>query len=314
MTQYLLRRLLQTIPVLLLASIVVFVAMRLIPGDPSKEVLGADALPDQIQQFHRERGLDQPIPVQYVVWLGRAVQGDLGQSFISGYNVSALIKLKFPATLELTVATMVLATLIAIPLGILPAAWRNPWVARLTAGYNALGYAIPTFWLGIMLSMFVGLRLKWLPASGHVPLTEAPLQNLRFLVLPALTMAIGISVILARFLATALQEELGQDYVRTARAKGLGERLVLVRHAMRNALISVVTVFGLVTGTLMGGAVVTEGIFDWPGMGQALLRAILSRDYPTVQGIVLVAVTVFVLINLLVDLVYALLDPRIRYR
>jgi peptide/nickel transport system permease protein len=258
-------------------------------------------------------GLDRPLPVQYALWLGRVVRGDLGVSYLNGLPVTTMLAQRIPVTLQLTVASLLVAVAIAAPLGIASAVRPRSWIARLVTGYNALAMAVPTFWLGILLVLCFGLWLRWLPPSGFVPVWEEPGRALRFLVLPAFTLGAYVSAVLARFTRAALLETLYQDYVRTARAKGLGERPVVGLHALRNALIPVVTVVGLQFGAFMGGAVITEAIFDYPGLGRMLLQAILTRDYTVVQGTILFVVVAFVVINLLTDLAYALLDPRIRY-
>lgn len=311
---YILRRLLQAVPVLLLASIAIFLILRLIPGDPAYVILGSDARPEQIATVREQLRLDDPLPVQYAAWLGRLLTGDLGYSYRNQYPVSELLLGKLPATLQLTVAGFVLALLLAFPLGIVAAVWPNSWAARLIAWYAGVGIAVPSFWLGILLSLFVGLYLKWLPPSGYAPLWPNPLEGLRYLLLPALTLGLGISAVLIRYLRASLLEVLSRDFVRTARAKGLHERAVVRRHAVRNALIPVVTILGLQVGAFMGGAVITESIFDWPGLGRAFWNAVGNRDYNVVQAMVLFVVLSFIVINLVTDLVYAYLDPRIRYQ
>lgn len=311
---YILRRLLQAVPVLLLASIAIFLILRLIPGDPAYVILGSDARPEQIATVREQLRLDDPLPVQYAAWLGRLLTGDLGYSYRNQYPVSELLLGKLPATLQLTVAGFVLALLLAFPLGIVAAVWPNSWAARLIAWYAGIGIAVPSFWLGILLSLFVGLYLKWLPPSGYAPLWPNPLEGLRYLLLPALTLGLGISAVLIRYLRASLLEVLSRDFVRTARAKGLHERAVVRRHAVRNALIPVVTILGLQVGAFMGGAVITESIFDWPGLGRAFWNAVGNRDYNVVQAMVLFVVLSFIVINLVTDLVYAYLDPRIRYQ
>lgn len=311
---YILRRLLQAVPVLLLASIAIFLILRLIPGDPAYVILGSDARPEQIATVREQLRLDDPLPVQYAAWLGRLLTGDLGYSYRNQYPVSELLLGKLPATLQLTVAGFVLALLLAFPLGIVAAVWPTSWAARLIAWYAGVGIAVPSFWLGILLSLFVGLYLKWLPPSGYAPLWPNPLEGLRYLLLPALTLGLGISAVLIRYLRASLLEVLSRDFVRTARAKGLHERAVVRRHAVRNALIPVVTILGLQVGAFMGGAVITESIFDWPGLGRAFWNAVGNRDYNVVQAMVLFVVLSFIVINLVTDLVYAYLDPRIRYQ
>ncbi len=314
MRNYILQRLLQLIPVLLLTSILIFLMIYLIPGDPAQITLGPNATPEQLVAVRSQMGLDQPLPVQYVIWLGRALRGDLGKSFINDYPVGQLILNKLPVTVELTLASFVVALLIAAPLGILSAIHPRGAISRFAFAYNGLAMAVPTFWLGILLVLFFGLQLKVLPTSGYVPLLPNPLQALPSRILPAFTLGIFVSAVLARFLKAALLETLHQDYMRTARAKGLRERSVILDHALKNALIPVVTVLGLQFGTFLGGAVITEAIFDLPGIGRMVLYAILTRDYTVVQGAILLVVTAFVIVNLLTDVVYAYLDPRIRYR
>jgi peptide/nickel transport system permease protein len=300
--------------VLFLTSVIVFLLVYLIPGDPAQTILGPDARPEQVKAVRQEMGLDKPLPLQYVIWLGRALRGNLGKSFINDYPTLQLILMKLPVTLDLTVASFLVALAISLPLGVLSAIRPHGWVNWFSFYYNALAMAVPTFWLGILLVLVFGLQLKLLPTSGYVPFFSDPLKALRFLALPAFTLGAYVSAVLARFLKAALLETLHQDYVRTARSKGLRERSVITGHALKNAMIPVVTVLGLQFGAFMGGAVITEAIFDYPGMGRMLLYAILTRDYAVVQGTILFVVTAFVLINLATDVVYAFLDPRIRYQ
>jgi peptide/nickel transport system permease protein len=303
----------QMVPVLFIASVAVWLLIYLIPGDPALALLGPDVTPEQLARARARMGLDRPWPVQYALWLGRVVTGDLGVSYLNGLPVRTMLAQRIPVTLQLTVASLVVAVLIAAPLGILGAARPRSWVGRLATGYNALAMAVPTFWLGILLVLLFGLYLRWLPTSGFVPIWQEPAKALRFLILPALTLGAYVSAVLARFTRAALLESLDQDYVRTARAKGVAEPSVIGLHALKNALIPVVTVLGLQFGAFMGGAVITEAIFDYPGLGRMLLQAILTRDYTVVQGTILFVVSAFVVINLLTDLAYAFLDPRIRY-
>ena len=313
MTRYILLRLAQLLPVLFLASIAVFLMIYLIPGDPAIALIGPDATREQLESARERMGLNRPLPVQYALWLGRVVQGDLGVSFVGSIPVSRMLAQRVPVTLQLTVAALLVALVVAIPLGILSAVRPRSWIGAFASVYNALVMAVPTFWLGILLVLFFGLQLKVLPTSGFVPVWEEPGRAWRFLVLPAVTLGAYVSAVLARFTRAALLETLYQDYIRTARAKGLRERTVVGVHALRNALIPVVTVVGLQFGAFMGGAVITEAIFDYPGVGRMLLQAILQRDYTVIQATILFVVAVFLLINLLTDLLYAFLDPRIRY-
>ena len=313
MARYILLRLVQLLPVLFMASVGVWLMIYLIPGDPALALIGADATPEQLARARVQMGLDQPLPVQYARWLARVAQGNLGVSYLNGLPVTTMLAQRIPVTLQLTVASLIVALAIAAPLGIVSAVRPRSWIARVITGYNALAMAIPTFWLGILLVLCFGLWLRWLPTSGYVSFWQEPGRALRFLILPAFTLGAYVSAVLARFTRAALLETLYQDYVRTARAKGLGERPVIGLHALRNALLPVVTVVGLQFGAFMGGTVITEAIFDYPGLGRMLLQAILTRDYTVVQGTILFVVVAFVVINLLTDLVYALLDPRIRY-
>lgn len=313
MLPYVIRRLVQVVPVLLFASVVVFLMVYLVPGDPVLAVLGGEARPEQVEAMRKQMGLDRPLAVQYGRWLGRVAQGDLGVSFINSYPVWSLIGLKLPATLALAAGALTVALLISLPLGILAAVRQGSWVDRLAIGFTALGLSVPTFWLGVLLVLLFSLRLQWLPASGYVPLFTRPALSLQHLLMPSVTLGIAIAAILTRFVRTAMLEVIRQDYVRTARAKGLPEGRVVIRHALKNAFIPVLTVIALQVGNLLGGAVITESIFDYPGVGQLILYAVTTKDYTVVQGTLLLLVFAFVLINLLTDVAYAILDPRVRY-
>lgn len=311
--RYIVSRLLQSVPVLLLASLLVFSLIRFIPGDPVYAILGEDATPAAIAAMRRKMGLDRPLPLQYAIWMGQVLRGDLGASQINSFPINRLLVIKARASAELALGAMVVATLLALPIGTLSAVRRGGFFDRVLTAVSSVFYAIPTFWLGILLVTFVSLRWGLVPPSGRVEPGENPGLFLKLLILPSITLGVPTAAVLARFLKTSLLEVLSQDYVRTARAKGLIERVVVLRHAMRNALIPVVTVFGLQFGAFLGGAVVTESIFDWPGLGGMALQGILNRDYPAVQGAILFVVVVFIFMNLLADLSYGLLDPRIRY-
>lgn len=314
MTNYILRRLFQTIPVLLLSSIFVFALIRFIPGDPALIIAGPDALPAQVEAVRQRLGLDKPLVVQYLLWLGQVVQGDLGVSVLNSFPVAELILLKFWATLELAIGGLVVALLISFPLGLLAAINRGGWFERGVSIFTALGQAIPTFWLGLLLVIVFALRLRWFPPSGHIEFSQRPFTALQLLILPSLTLGLYTAAVLTRFLKASMLEVLGQDFVRTARAKGLSRWQTLLSHVLKNALIPVITVLGIQFAAFLGGAVVTESIFDWPGMGRLLLQAIQTRDYPLLQGTILFIVVIFVFINLIVDLLYGFLDPRIRYQ
>lgn len=313
MLAFALQRIFQAVLLLVVASIAVFLLLRLIPGDPAGTLAGPNARPEQLEAIREDLRLDEPMPVQYGIWISNVLRGDLGTSLISGYPVMEIIQQRLPASGALAAGGIIVSVIIALPVGLISALRRGTWLATVAGGYTALALAVPTFWLGLLLLLFFGLRLDWLPMSGYVEISEEPLTAIKHLVLPSITLAASLSAVLARMLGTSMMEVMDHDYVRTARAKGLGERLVVARHVVRNALIPVVTVMGIQLGQLLGGAVVTEAIFQWPGLGQLILQGINNRDYSVVQGTMLLLVSVFVLVNLLVDLTYGFLDPRIRY-
>jgi len=311
---FLLRRLLLVGPVLLGVSIVVFAVLHLSPGDPAEIMLGPQATHDDISRLRTELGLDEPLPVQYARWMGRVLQGDLGRSLWMKRPVLGEVLRRFQATVILTASALLLSTLGGIALGVLSAARRNSLADRLSALASLFGASMPSFWLGIVLMVIFALRLGWLPASGmFAPYGGGGVGDLlSHLVLPTITLAAASLTIIARLTRSTMLDVLGQDYVRTARAKGVRESFVVIRHALRNALIPTVTVVGVQAGYLLGGAVLTETVFAWPGVGTLMVQGILARDFTLVQGCVLVIALGFVLVNLAVDVLYAALDPRIR--
>jgi peptide/nickel transport system permease protein len=313
MYRYLVARLAQLFFVLLFLSILVFTIVRLIPGDPAAVMLGTEATPAAVAEIRREMGLDAPIPVQYVRWVQHVLQGNFGTSWVSKKPALELIVGALPVTLQLVGAAFVVALLIAAPAGILAAIRPRSLIDQGSTAFALLGISMPSFWLGIMLVLLFALELRWLPPSGYLPLAADPWGALRATALPALTLGVALAAPLTRFLRSGMLDVLALDYVRTARAKGLPEGRVIARHALKNALLSVVTVLGLQLGALLGGSIVIEQVFAWPGIGRLSLAAIQQRDYGVVQGIVLFVATGFVLVNFLVDLVYLYLDPRIRY-
>ena len=313
MTGHVVRRLGQTLLALFGVSVLVFALMHLVPGDPVRTALGTRFDPDLYQALRTRSGLDQPLLVQYVDWLGRALTGDLGVSFRTGQPVMAAITARLPATVTLAIAAIVVALLMGIPLGMISAVRQGRVSDYLATAVSQVGVSIPDFWFGIIAIMLFAVQLRWLPPSGYVPLTEDPLGWLQRLVLPAITAGVVTGAILTRFTRSAVLEAMTADHVRLARAKGLPERHLLRHHVMRNAWIPIVTVVGLQLATLLGGIVVVEVVFAWPGLGRLALDAVQSRDYPVLQGAVLVIAAGFLLINLLVDLLYARLDPRISY-
>ena len=315
MIRFLARRLLHLGPVLLGVSVIVFLVLHLAPGDPAEIMLGANANREDLDRLRTQLGLDQPLHVQYVTWIAHVARGDLGRSLWMKRPVLGEVLERFKATLLLTGTALFLSTVGGIALGIASARRANSLLDRLSAVASLFGASMPTFWLGIVLMVVFSLWLGWLPASGmYAPYGGGgPRDLLAHLVLPAITLAAASITIIARLTRAAMLETLGQDYVRTARAKGLGERPVVWRHALKNALIPIVTAVGVQAGYLLGGAVLTETVFAWPGVGTLVVQGILARDIPLVQGGVLVIALSFVLVNLAVDALYAWLDPRIKY-
>ncbi|RTG93629.1 peptide ABC transporter permease [Thermus scotoductus] len=336
MWSYVLRRLLGLVPVLFGITLLVFLFLQLIPGDPAQAILGERGTPEQLAALREKLGLNKPLYVQYLTFVKNILTGDLGTSAVSTIPVAEELKRRWPATFELALAATLVAVVFGIPVGILAAVRKNSLLDTLSMSLSLVGVSMPVFWLGLLLVYFFAVNLHWLPTGGRLstdlaidfrPITgflvldgmlalkpEVLMDALRHLILPALTLGTIPLAILTRITRSAMLEVLSQDYVRTARAKGLAERQVILKHALKNALLPVVTIVGLQFGTLLGGAILTETIFSWPGIGSYIYEGILNRDYPVVQAGVLVVATVFVLVNLLVDLSYALLDPRIQYR
>lgn len=313
MGRYVLRRLIQMIPVLFLVSLIVFSLLHLTPGDPATSMLGEEATPEAVAALRARMGLDDPLPVQYGRWLSSVLQGDMGRSIRSNQPVSEAIIDRLPVTVELSLLSVIISLIIALPAGIIAAMRRNSPLDTTTTVTALLGVSLPNFFLAILLIYVLSLKLGWLPPIGYTPFLDDPIDNLKRMIMPAITLGTGLAAIVMRMTRSSLLEVLDQDYVRTARAKGLTEARVVQRHALRNALIPVATVVGLQIGGLLGGAIITESIFVLPGIGRLLVDSIFQRDFPLVQGVVLFASLAFLLTNLLVDLVYAALDPRIRY-
>ncbi|MBW3633932.1 MAG: ABC transporter permease [Chloroflexi bacterium] len=313
MLRFIVRRLLLVIPVCFGISVLVFLLIHLVPGDPARVMLGLQANEESVAAIREQWGLNRPLPIQYVDWVWRLLQGDLGRSYLTNEPVFAAVLGRLPATLTLALAAFIISLVIAIPIGIISG--TRPYS---TADYGAmlfaqLGVAIPEFWLGIMFILMFSLYLGWVPPSGYVGFSDNPISWFQHLILPALTVGLVNGAVLTRFLRSSILEVMHQDYVRTARAKGVAEQRVIMLHALRNALIPTITVIGLQFAFMLGGVVVVEVIFAWPGVGRLALDAIQRRDYPMVQGAVLAVAITFVIINLLVDIVYAVLDPRIKY-
>lgn len=336
MGRYILRRLLQLVPVLLGISLLVFAFLHLIPGDPAVTLLGDRATPDQIEVLRERMGLNEPLPLQYLSFLASLLRFDLGTSIFTGVPIWDEIRLRWPATFELSVAAMLIALLLGIPAGVVAAIRKNSLVDNLTMSGSLIGVSMPVYWLGLLLVYLFAVNLQWLPPSGRIgvdagfsfePITGffifdaliqgdfSALRNIvSHLVLPAVTLSTIPLAILARITRSAMLEVLSKDYIRTARAKGVLEFGVIGKHALKNAMLPVVTIIGLEFGTLLGGAILTETIFSWPGIGKWIYEGILLRDYPVVQGGVVFVAFMFVLINLIVDISYAFLDPRIQYK
>jgi len=312
--EFLVRRAFISAVTLLLITVIVFTGVRMIPGDPARVLAGTDADASGLEEIREKYGLKDPIPVQYLRWLSLALRGDLGESIRTRTSVAWTVAIKAPITLELACLSLLVAVSIAIPIGVVAAVRRNTAWDVLASSVSLCGVSIPNFWLGIMLILLVSVRLGWLPASGFVPLAEDFTGNLKRMLMPALVLGSGLAAALMRQTRNAMIEVLSTDYVRTARAKGLAQPAVVVRHALRNGLIPVVTILGLQMGALMSGAVVTEQIFVIPGFGRLIVEAVFTRDYPVVQGVVLLTAAAYVLINLLVDVSYTVLNPRIRIR
>ncbi|HXV09100.1 MAG TPA: ABC transporter permease [Burkholderiales bacterium] len=313
MIRFLLQRLLATIPVLLVVAVVVFLLLRLTPGDPAAVIAGDIATTEQIEHIRESLGLNRPLVVQFGIWFGNALQGDLGESFFFRKSVAELIVQRLEPTVALALCTIVLAVAVAVPLGVL-AAWRHGgWLDRALMGFSTLGFSIPVFVLAYLLIWLVSLELGWLPVQGYRRLAEGFGPFIRHLILPSLTLSVIYIALIARVTRAAVSEALTEDFVRTARAKGLTERRVLIRHALANAAVPIVTVIGIGLALLIGGVVVTESVYAIPGLGRLTVDAVLARDFPTIQGVILLFSVAYVLINLAIDLAYLALDPRIRY-
>lgn len=313
MGTYIVGRIIFILPVVLFVSIMVFFSIHFIPGDVVDAMLGLQADEAAKENLRQELGLDKPIIAQYGIWLSKVLRGDLGKSIITGHPVLQLIKEKLPATLLLSSTSLLITVLIAIPMGILAAAKRNSIWDVFALGNSLFATSLPGFWLGIMVILIFGVHLGWLPTMGYERFSEKPIKCLQHLILPAITLSAGMLGAVTRMTRSQMLEELSKDYVRTAHAKGLTEKKVVLKHVLTNALSPTITVLGLQFGWTLGSAMVVEEVFVWPGIGRLVIGAIHSRDYPILQGVVLIVALLFVFVNLLVDISYAFLDPRIRY-
>jgi peptide/nickel transport system permease protein len=316
MARFTASRIAQAIPTIFIVSMMVFGLIRMAPGDPAAMRMGREAAKPEnlpkLEALREEMGLNDPIPVQYLIWLGDVARGEFGDSLRNRKPTVELFMQKLPATVQLVIGSMLFAILIAFPLGIFAAVKRGSLIDRAAMGFVSAGLAIPSFWFGLTLILLFSVKLRWLPASGYVPFSEDPVENLKRMIMPAVTLGTFLAATLMRFLRSDMIEVLSADYVRTARAKGLIEKVVIVRHAMKNALIPVLTIAGLETGALLGGTVIIEQVFGWSGIGWLTVQAIFDRDYPLVQTSVLFVAVGMITINLITDLLYGLMNPRMR--
>jgi peptide/nickel transport system permease protein len=312
MTTYILRRLVMLVPVLIVVGVVVFGLVHLTPGDPAAVILGDRATPEDIARLREQLGLNDPLPVQFVRWFSNVLRLDFGESIFLGEPVTQALLDRVQPTVLLTVYALSIQVIIGIPAGILAAVRHNSPLDRVLTVMAISGSAVPTFFLGILLILIFAVRLRWLPSGGYVPFVEDPAAHLKAMLLPAFALGFSAAGLLARLVRSSMLDVLREDYVRTAFAKGLPEQLVIVRHALRNALIPALTVIGISIGALLGGAVVTETVFTIPGMGRLVVQSIARRDYPVIQGAIIAIAMTYVLVNLIVDVLYVYIDPRVR--
>ncbi|MBI0432649.1 ABC transporter permease [Roseomonas sp. KE0001] len=313
MFAYIVRRVLATIPVMAIVALFVFSLLYIAPGDPAAVIAGDQATPADVERIRQSLGLDRPFLVRFGEWVFRILQGDLGVSIFTNLPVTRMIAQRIEPTLSLMVVTLVLAVVIAVPMGVV-AAWKHgSWIDRLVMAFAVLGFSVPVFVVGYLLAYYFALQLDWFPVQGYTPFSEGFGPWFRNLVLPSIALGGVYIALIARITRATMLEVLQQDYIRTARAKGAGQRTILFLHALKNAAVPIVTVIGIGVALLIGGAVVTESVFAIPGLGRLTVDAILRRDYPVIQGVILLFSFVYVLVNLLIDLSYTLFDPRIRY-
>jgi len=313
MTGIIVSRLLSALPILLIVSLITFAMIHLIPGDPAAAIAGLSATPDQIAHIRHDLGLDQPLATQFVRWYGNLLHGDLGRSLLLGQPVLEATLFRLPVTIGLSLYALVITLVIGLVTGVLAALRQNTWVDQAAMMFAMIGISVPNFYLGLLMIILFAVDLGWLPSGGYVSLWDNPLGWLAGMTMPAVSLALLLAGLLARITRSTMLEVLRQDYIRTARAKGLPRRLVVVKHALSNALIPIVTVIGIIVSLLISGSVVTETLFSIPGVGQLLTQAVLNRDYPMVQGGLLIVTALLVLVNIGVDVIYAFLDPRVRY-
>jgi peptide/nickel transport system permease protein len=313
MAGYILRRIAATVPVMLIVAVLVFLMLRLTPGDPAAVIAGDNANAEQIAAIRTQLGLDQPIVVQFFIWFGHILRGDFGESFFFKKSVAELIASRLEPTLALSLSTILIAVVVAVPLGVLAAYKQGTIVDKIVMGFSVLGFSVPVFVIGYSLIYLFAIELNWFPVQGYQRIADGFGGFVERLILPSLTLSVIYIALIARMTRTSVLDVMGEDYIRTARAKGQVERKVLFNHALRNAAVPIVTVIGLGVALLIGGVVVTESVFTIPGIGRLTVDAVLARDYPTIQAVILLFSLVYVLINLIVDLAYRVFDPRIRY-
>ncbi len=313
MLRYLIRRILALIPVMFIVATVVFFLIHLIPGDPASVLLGPNATPTDVKRVQAQLGLDKPLYRQFVIWFSNVARGDLGRSIFLDRPVTQAVFERAEPTLVLVTLSLIVAVLIGLPAGILAAIKPNHWLDKTLMFFAILGVSIPTFWLGLNFIEVFSVLLKWLPAAGYAPLASGIGKNLRYMILPARSLGVKQSALIARMSRTSMLEVMQHDYIRTARSKGLAEGGVIIKHALRNVMIPTVTVIGISFAVLIGGAIVTEIVFNIPGVGMLIMSSVLRRDYPTIQGCVLIIAGAYVFINLIVDIIYIYIDPRVKY-
>lgn len=313
MPAFILRRLLATIPVMMMVALVVFAVLRLTPGDPAAIIAGDSAPPEQLDLIRHQMGLDRPIPMQFLLWLMQLVRGDLGSSLISGVPVLGMVTDRIGPSLSLATLTIVFTVLVAIPLGVVAAWQQGKLLDRAVMAFSVLGFSVPVFVTGYVLILVFSISLGWFPVQGYKPLADGLWPFLQRLILPTIALSTIYIALIARITRTSIIEVMNEDYIRTARAKGLKESAVLMQHALRNAAVPIVTIIGVGIALLISGVVVTESVFNLPGLGRLVVEAVLARDYPVIQGLILLFSFVYILINLIVDVLYTVFDPRIRY-
>jgi peptide/nickel transport system permease protein len=308
-----LRRIVTMIPILLFVSILLFFIMNILPGDAAAGIAGENMSPEQLEQLREDMGLNRPPHIRYLDWIGRVLRGDFGKSLLTKQPISEKLALRFPVTLELTLIAMIIAIIVALPSGIASSVKRNSPLDMIASVFSMLGVAIPPFWLGMLLILLFAITLGWIPASGYVPFFENPSENLIRMIMPAVAIGVTFAAEVMRQTRSSMLEVLDQDYIVTAKSKGLSGRIVIWKHALRNALIPVITVIAMQVGRLFGGAVIAETVFAIPGMGSEIVRGIVSRDYPVVMSFILIIAAIVVAINTFVDVIYIIIDPRISH-